>query len=53
MKVIIDVKYDEYTGEYFIELPQEILDAANLYIGDTIIWENNNDDSWTVRKKSG
>lgn len=51
MKAIVDVQYDEYTGDYFIELPPDILAAANLAVGDTILWEKINDDSWTIRKK--
>jgi len=50
MRAIIDVKEND-NGEYFIELPPEILDHANLKEGDTIIWVNNNDGSWTLIKK--
>jgi len=52
MKATVDVQYDEYTGDYFIELPPDILAAANLAVGDTILWEKIDDDSWTIRKKS-
>ena len=52
MKATVDVQYDEYTGDYFIELPPDILAAANLAAGDTILWEKIDDDSWTIRKKS-
>jgi hypothetical protein len=27
------------------------LEAANLNIGDAIVWEKIDDDSWTIRKK--
>lgn len=50
MKATVDVQFDEYTGEYFIELPPDILNAAGLDIGDTIIWEKLEEDSWTIRK---
>jgi hypothetical protein len=51
MKATVDVQYDEYTGDYFIELPADILAAANLTVGDAILWEKIDDDSWTIRKK--
>ena len=52
MKATVDVQYDEYTGDYFIELPPDILNAAGLDIGDTIIWEKLDDNSWTIRKSN-
>jgi hypothetical protein len=51
MKATVEVQLDEYTGDYFIELPPDILAAANLEVGDTILWEKINDESWTIRKK--
>ena len=51
MKATVEVQLDEYTGDYFIELPPDILVAANLEVGDTILWEKINDESWTIRKK--
>ena len=50
MKATVDVQYDEYTGDYFIELPPDILAAANLAVGDTILWEKIGNDSWTIKK---
>jgi len=52
MKATVDVQYDEYTGDYFIELPPDILAAANLAVGDTVLWEKMDDGAWTIRKKS-
>jgi hypothetical protein len=51
MKATVEVQLDEYTGDYFIELPPDILHAAGLKEGDTIIWEKINDESWTIKKK--
>jgi len=45
------VQLDEYTGDYFIELPPDILAAAGLKVGDTILWEKINDESWRISKK--
>ena len=52
MKATVDVQFDENTGDYFIELPPDILNAAGLDIGDTIIWEKLDKDSWTIRKSN-
>ncbi len=51
MNATVEVQLDEYTGDYFIELPPDILAAAGLKVGDTILWEKINNESWTIRKK--
>ena len=51
MNAIVEVQLDEYTNDYFIELPPDILAAAGLEVGDTVIWEKLDDESWTIRKK--
>ena len=38
-------------GELFIELPQDILAAANLAEGDTVEWVDNKDGSYTLQRK--
>jgi bifunctional DNA-binding transcriptional regulator/antitoxin component of YhaV-PrlF toxin-antitoxin module len=50
MRTTLEVK-ENSEGEFFIELPEEILEAANLKEGDSIIWKNNNDGSWFLTKK--
>ena len=50
MKATVEVQYDEYTGEYFLELPPDILTAAGLEVGDTIIWQKIDENSWTIKK---
>ena len=52
MKATVDIQYDDSTGDYFIELPPDILKAANLDVGDTIVWEKIDNDSWTIKKKN-
>ena len=51
IKATVEVQYDEYTGDYFLELPPDILTAAGLEVGDTIVWEKLDNDSWAIRKK--
>lgn len=50
-KAIVEVQYDEYTGDYYLELPPDILEAANLTIGDTIVWKKLDENSWTIEKQ--
>lgn len=51
MKATVEVQYDEYTGDYFIELPPDILVAANLAIGDTVVWKELDAQAWTLKKQ--
>jgi len=37
-------------GEYFVNFPDDLLEAANLKEGDQIEWVNNGDGSYTLRK---
>ena len=50
--VTVDVQYDSKSGEYFIELPQDILDLAGFKIGDELQWIDNGDGSWSITKMS-
>ena len=38
-------------GELGFELPDEVIDELNLSPGDTIIWEEQENGSWLLRKK--
>jgi len=51
MKATVEVQFDEYTGDYFLELPPDILKAANLTVGDTIVWKKLDENSWTIEKQ--
>jgi uncharacterized membrane protein (UPF0127 family) len=50
MKATVQIQFDEYTGDYFIELPPDILAAANLAVGDTIIWEKLDESCWSIKR---
>ena len=52
MKTIVEVQLDEYTNDYFIEIPPDMLEATGLQVGDTIVWEKIDDDTWSLRKKN-
>ena len=47
------VQEDPLTGDLFIELPSEILEAAGLVEGDDILWTVNDDGSATIGKSNG
>jgi len=44
------IKEDEH-GEFYLELPAELLEYAGWAIGDTIVWKDNKDGTWTLTKK--
>ena len=45
----LDVQENE-DGELFIELNDEILEGSGFKVGDDVIWEDNKDGSWTLKK---
>lgn len=45
----VDVQ-ENSDGELFIELNDEILAESGFQVGDDVIWEDNKDGSWTLRK---
>jgi hypothetical protein len=46
----VTVQHDEQ-GEAFITLDDEILEAAGLKEGDTVVWEQIDENSWALKKK--
>ena len=48
---VIDVKEDPETGDQILEFPDDLMESAGWKEGDTIEWVDNNDGSWTLRKK--
>lgn len=42
---------DDGSGDLVLPLNDEIMAEAGWAIGDTIIWEDNKDGSWSMRKK--
>lgn len=47
------VQEDPLTGDLFIELPSEILEATGLVEGDDIVWTLHEDGSASLGKKNG
>jgi hypothetical protein len=46
---VVDVQENE-DGELFIELNDEILAGSNLKVGDDVVWEDNKDGSFILKK---
>jgi hypothetical protein len=39
-------------GEYFIKFPMELCDQMDWAEGDTLVWYNQNNGSWILKKKA-
>jgi hypothetical protein len=46
-----EVKYDSQTEDYYLEFPPEMLTELGWETGDTLIWKDNKDGSFTISKK--
>ena len=46
----IDVQYDD-NGEAFIQIPDDVAKEAGFEVGDTVVWADNKDGSWTLSRK--
>lgn len=47
------VEYDKDTGEYVLPLGDELCKQLGWAVGDTLIWIDNKDGTFTVKKKHG
>lgn len=52
MKWTVDPIVDQETGDYILKLPEEVLEATGWQIDDILEWIDNEDGSWTLRKKN-
>jgi len=50
-KHTLEVKYDSSTGDHYLEFTPDMLAQVGWDFGDTIVWKDNNDGSWTLSKK--
>jgi len=51
IKHTLEVKYDSSTGDHYLEFTPDMLAQVGWDYGDTIVWKDNNDGSWTLSKK--
>jgi hypothetical protein len=52
-KWTITVEEDPENGDLILPFTDEILSEVGWVAGDTIVWTDNKDGSWTMRKKDG
>jgi hypothetical protein len=52
MKYTLTVQQNELTEEYFIILPQELLDQVSWVEGDNIKWKPNSNESFILTKEN-
>jgi hypothetical protein len=50
-KWILEVQEDPETGDCILEFPPEMLEKAGWKEGDTLIWTDQGDGSWSLSKK--
>lgn len=48
---IVTLEQDPETGDLVLPLDDDIFESAGWKIGDVIEWIDNEDGSWTMRKK--
>jgi hypothetical protein len=46
------VKEDSESGDFYIDLDEEMCKSLDWNIGDTIIWEKNGENSYVLVKKT-
>jgi uncharacterized membrane protein (UPF0127 family) len=51
MNYTLTVQEDKQTGEYYIELPDDVLIKANIDVGDSVEWRMSNDNSYATLTK--
>ncbi len=47
----LDVQQDSESGDFYIELTDEILKESGFKLGDALYWFDNGDGSYTVTKE--
>jgi hypothetical protein len=48
---IVTVQESGETKELYLEFPPDAINQVGWDTGDTIVWEDNNDGSYTLKKK--
>lgn len=51
MNYTLAIQEDKETGEFYIELPNDVLLSANIVIGDSIEWRMSDDNSYATLTK--
>ena len=51
MSHTLNVVEDPLTGDLLLELTDELCEEMGWTVGDNLEWTNNNDGSWSLKKK--
>jgi hypothetical protein len=51
MKRTVEIKKMDDGEDLYFELSPEDMEILGWVTGDTLVWESNNDGSWTISKK--
>ena len=46
----LDVKYDDKSGDTYLQLPDDMMKEAGWNLGDDIEWIDNHNGTWTMKK---
>lgn len=47
----LEVKYDSESGDHYLQFTPDMLRQVGWDFGDTLIWKDNEDGSFTISKK--
>jgi hypothetical protein len=47
----LEVKYDSETGDHYLQFTPDMLRQVGWDFGDTIVWKDNEDGSYSLSKK--
>ena len=51
-KWTVTIEEDPYTGDLILPLPDEVLKLQGWVEGDTLVWKDQGNGSWSLEKKS-
>lgn len=51
MKHTLQIVEDPQTGDLLLDLTEEVCNELGWTVGDTLVWEAQDNGSWTLRKK--
>jgi hypothetical protein len=47
----LTIEEDEKTGDAMLSFPPDLLESTGWKEGDTLMWKDNNDGTWSLEKK--
>lgn len=49
--MIVTIEEDPTTGDLYLPIDDSVMDEMGWCVGDTIVWSENPDGSWSITKK--